>query len=29
MWAEHLHSYEGRREVAKVKELTKIAEEGE
>jgi hypothetical protein len=28
MWAQHLHSQEGQKEVAKVKELTKIAEEG-
>lgn len=29
MWSDHLYSAEGQREVAKVKELTKIAEQGE
>jgi len=29
MWAQHLLSEEGQKEIAKVKELTKIAEEGE
>ena len=27
-WAQHLHSEEGQKEIAKVKELTKIAEQG-
>jgi len=29
MWTQHLLSEEGQKEVAKVKELTKIAQEGE
>jgi len=29
MWTQHLLSEEGQKEIAKVKELTKIAEEGE
>ena len=28
-WTQHLHSEEGQKEIAKVKELTKIAEQGE